>query len=513
MLATATQPVTVRSATRADVPVLLRGECLSKSFGGQTVLDGIDLELRPGEVVLLRGENGSGKTTLLNILTGNLEPDAGAIHYLADGSPRSYRFPRRWWQDLNPLDHFTPEFVVQEGMGRTWQDIRLFGAQTLRDNIAVAEPGHLGENPVLALLSPGRCAHQEMEINKKADAMLARFGLAGREGSSADMISLGQSKRIAIARAVATGARILFLDEPLAGLDRRGIQDVISLLESLVRERNITLVIVEHVFNQPHLHGLITTDWLLEKGKLNRNGRASPTTVHRPLTTNATRPAWFEFLAGDGADVVDEPLPKGAVLTRIRLRNRFQPKPLLSVDDFLVKRGYRTVIGMDDEGADAGFSLKLHPGEIAILQAPNGWGKSTLFEALAGLIPVARGNVRLGDTTLSSLPDWQRPRHGLHLNAAGAPYFKGLRLSDVAKLSGHQLGGDDAVPGTRVLSSLSGGQLRRASLAAFLHRPNLRVALLDEPFLALDEAAAREFANRVRNSSAEATLIAEPHFS
>ena len=219
-----------------ESPVLLRALGLSKAFGGQVVLDNVGLELRQGEVVLLRGENGSGKTTLLNILTGNLEPDAGEIHYLADGSPRSYRFPRRWWQELNPFDHFTPEFVAREGIGRTWQDVRLFGSQTLRDNLAVATPGHPGENPLLALFAPHCAAGREAEINQTADAMLARLGLAGREDSSADKISLGQSKRIAIARAVLTDAKILFLDEPLAGLDRQGIDDLLALLQYLLNK-------------------------------------------------------------------------------------------------------------------------------------------------------------------------------------------------------------------------------------------------------------------------------------
>src|SRR3712207_1248084 len=112
-------------------PCLLEAEGLFKAFGGQIVLNRVDLELRQGEVVLLRGENGSGKTTLLNILPGNLEPDVGTIRYYADGTPRSYRFPRRWWQELNPFDHFTPEFVAREGIGRTWQEVRLFGTQSL----------------------------------------------------------------------------------------------------------------------------------------------------------------------------------------------------------------------------------------------------------------------------------------------------------------------------------------------------------------------------------------------
>ena len=145
----------------SEVQALLRAEGLKIAFGGQVVLDGVDLELRPGEVVLLRGENGSGKTTLLNILTGCLEPDAGTIHYRVDNTPRSYSFPRRWWQELNPFDHFTPEFVVREGIGRTWQDIRLFGSQSLADNIALAQPNHPGENPIFAVFTPNRSARHE----------------------------------------------------------------------------------------------------------------------------------------------------------------------------------------------------------------------------------------------------------------------------------------------------------------------------------------------------------------
>jgi len=89
-----------------SAPVLMRARCLRKSFGGQVVLDGVSAELREGEVVLLRGDNGSGKTTLLNILSGNLEPDTGSIHFAVNGAVEHFEFPRRWWQSLNPLDHF-----------------------------------------------------------------------------------------------------------------------------------------------------------------------------------------------------------------------------------------------------------------------------------------------------------------------------------------------------------------------------------------------------------------------
>ena len=128
-----------------DVVLSVRG--LRKAFGGQVVLDDISLDLRQGEVVLLKGENGSGKTTLLNILTGNLEPDRGELHVHINGSRERFSWPRPWWKELNPFDHFTPERLAWEGVGRVWQDIRLFPAMSTLENVMVSSPKQRGENP------------------------------------------------------------------------------------------------------------------------------------------------------------------------------------------------------------------------------------------------------------------------------------------------------------------------------------------------------------------------------
>jgi ABC-type branched-subunit amino acid transport system ATPase component len=493
-----------------DAPVLLRASGIGKSFGGQTVLDGIDLNLRRGEVVLLRGENGSGKTTLLNILTGNLEPDDGTIHYSIDDTPRSYRFPRRWWQDLNPWDHFRPEFVAKEGLGRTWQDIRLFGSLNLRDNISVAEPGHPGENPVLALCAPGTARRRESEIDAAADKILHGFGLGGREESSADMVSLGQSKRVAIARAVAAGAKVLFLDEPLAGLDRPGIDSVLAILKKLVKDEHLTLVIIEHVFNQPHLKGLITTDWLLERGKLQRSEvrekrseledhHPSPVTRHSSQTT---RPAWFPLLAGNDAKIIDEPLPRGAVLTRIRRPDRWKgvANPVLEIKGLIVKRGRRTVIGLDDDRNETGLNLTLYEGEIAILQAPNGWGKSTLFDAICGQAPTAGGSVVLNDQSFESMPSWNRVRLGLFPGPSAATLFPSLTVGEAAKLSPHfELNADSPLPFlNRTISSLSGGEKQKTLLTLNLPKSKkLGLTMLDEPFAMLDDQAIQQMTHNI----------------
>lgn len=530
MPTSATMPLTANRArpnaqgntalAASQAPVLLRAEGLKKAFGGQVVLDGVDLELRQGEVVLLRGENGSGKTTLLNILTGNLEPDAGTIDYLADDTPRTYHFPRRWWQELNPFDHFTPEFVVREGVGRTWQDIRLFGSQSLRDNIAVAEPGHPGENPVLALFAPGVSARRETALNREADAMLARLGLAGREDSSADKISLGQSKRVAIARAVVAGARILFLDEPLAGLDWQGINDVLDLLKSLVSDHHVTLVIVEHTFNQSYLHGLVTTDWLLANGNIQRvNGNGGASDSASSLSTASSgssiqRPAWFTLLAGVDAKVVDELLPRGALLTRIRRPGVFKhpPKPVLEIHDLIVKRGSRIVIGLDDQSNPAGFSLTLYEGEIALLQAPNGWGKTTLFAAVCGLMDASQGEIRLQSQHLDGLRTWDRVDWGLSALPSNRHTFPTLKVKEQLSLAVRgrntsNLGKLD----DQLCSSLSGGERQQLAFAGILDRQQrARLYLLDEPFVAYDSRASEAAIGTVSSITHGAILILLP---
>jgi ABC-type branched-subunit amino acid transport system ATPase component len=105
---------------------LLRVAGLSHAFGGQQVLKDVAVELRPGEVVLLRGANGSGKTTLLNILTGNLVPDRGAIELNTGKNTVRFEFPLGFG-----VRGFSPEGLARLGLGRTWQDVRLFDTQSL----------------------------------------------------------------------------------------------------------------------------------------------------------------------------------------------------------------------------------------------------------------------------------------------------------------------------------------------------------------------------------------------
>jgi len=491
--------------------VLLCAEHLHKAFGGQVVLNRLSLKLHRGEVVLLRGDNGSGKTTLLNILTGNLEPDAGGIHLFTNDVAERFQFPRHWWQDLNPFDHFTPERVASEGVGRTWQEVRLFSTQTLLENVAVSHPQQDGENPWAVLLRNGAVRRQEAETQTESLALLEKFGLGERSNSSADMVSLGQAKRVAIARAIQAGAKILFLDEPLAGLDAQGIGNVMALLQQLAQEHKITLVIVEHVFNIPRVLKLANTVWTLANGKITVQ---NPVEIAVELASNHHQgiEQLINSLAGDQGQraVRHQALPGGAMLTTICRGGAEDSEPIFELEDLVVKRGNRLVIGeRKEDGQIQGLSLRLNRSELAFLQAPNGWGKTTLLKAILGLLPIVRGRIRLNSVKIENLPVWQRVKLGLQFLQSDNYFFPNLSVREALRL-----GRSSEPPAEfrellpRRVSALSGGERQKVSLHLLLSEGGYLI--LDEPFSCLDENQISRLLKNLVNERTKVLLIAVP---
>lgn len=477
----------------SEVPVL-RAEGLRKAFGGQIVLDGVDLELPHGAVVLLRGNNGSGKTTLLNILTGNQEPDAGVIHLAANGTESVFAFPRPWWRRIGPRGGFAPEILARQGVGRSWQETRLFSTQSLQANIAAAAPRQKGENPFTAVFCPAAVHRDEAQLRDEADRTLAQLGLVSRGHSLAGRVSLGQSKRVAIARAVGAGARLLYLDEPLAGLDAAGVASVLELLEGLAREHRLTLVIVEHLFNIPRVLDLATTVWTLEEGKL-RVEEPEAVRAEIQLHLEEGLQSWIGQVAGPGGSVTHERLPGGAVLTRVRPESvpDGAGEVLLEVEDLVVYRGGRLIVGEEDgTGGVRGLSLSLRRGELSLLQAPNGWGKTTLLEALAGVTPVTRGRIRVRSEPVERRSAWERRQRGLSLLQARNHAFLGLTVREALQLGGVRHTPERLQPlSNRTVADLSGGERQKVAVACALSEGQFQMALLDEPFLALDAPSLR----------------------
>ncbi len=213
--------------------VRLHAEGLSIAFGGQQVLQSVNLDLTGGQIALLRGPNGCGKTTLLNILSGFIKPDTGSARLEFNGTR------------VNIVKE-TPDRLARLGLARLWQDIRLFPTMTVLENVLAASPHAIGISPAHALFSLGKVKQQEREFRAQALAWLDMLGMADRANSSGDKLSVGQSKRVAIARLLQTGSKVLLLDEPLAGLDTDAAAKLVEDLNRLADATHHAMLIVEH---------------------------------------------------------------------------------------------------------------------------------------------------------------------------------------------------------------------------------------------------------------------------
>lgn len=254
MEAAATEvPVKAATCTPSAIGARVELRGLSLSFGGQKVLDRVEFDLRPGELTLLRGENGSGKSVLLNVLSGYILPDSGSVRLQLGG---------RWFDTARS----TPTALARAGVGRLWQDIRLFPTMTVLDNVLSATVGMLGENPLFALLARPAVLRQESAARARALHNLSIVGMVDRAQSSCDMLSGGQMKRVALARLLQMEATLLLLDEPFAGLDAAGVESFAHDFERLRSDHGRTILVVEH--RHEAISHLADRVWTMNAGRI-----------------------------------------------------------------------------------------------------------------------------------------------------------------------------------------------------------------------------------------------------
>ena len=214
----------------ADKLLELNG--VSMAFGGLTVIDRLDLHVDEGEIVSVIGPNGAGKTTLFNLVTGVYRPTEGDI--LFEGSS---------------LVGLEPHQITRRGIARTFQTLRLFLNISLRENVMAAAYGHTKAGVFRSMLRTPGMRREEREIRALAEKRLAFFGerLVGyRWDQPAYSLSYANRRRLEIARATATNARLLLLDEPAAGMNPKETQEITDLIAKLRTEAGYTILVIEH---------------------------------------------------------------------------------------------------------------------------------------------------------------------------------------------------------------------------------------------------------------------------
>jgi ABC-type branched-subunit amino acid transport system ATPase component len=243
--------------------MLLEIADITRTFGGVRALDGVSFSVESGEVHGLIGPNGAGKTTLINILSGITPPSSGSVRFLG-----------------NPIHSLPAHRVAGLGIARTFQNIRLFPGMTCLENVIAGQ--HLVSKRSLLprLLCLPSAKREEREYRDKAMATLARVRLDHRADFLAKNLSYGERRRLEIARALASNPRLLLLDEPVAGMRRRGLTQVAELVKSLAEE-GMTVLLIEH--NMAFVMELCSRITVLNFGRTITTGTAAEISRHQEV--------------------------------------------------------------------------------------------------------------------------------------------------------------------------------------------------------------------------------------
>jgi len=198
-------------------------------FGGLKAVDKLDLFLEKGELVGLIGPNGAGKTTLFNLITGVYNPTLGEIIF-----------------QNKKLNGKKPYQITSYGVGRTFQNIRLFSNLTVLDNVKTACHLHSKEGMWSSVTRSKRFFEEEEGLTKRSLALLKTFGLDFLKDEKAMNLPYGQQRRLEIARALATEPKLLLLDEPTAGMNPQESQVLMELIKKIRKNFDLTILLIEH---------------------------------------------------------------------------------------------------------------------------------------------------------------------------------------------------------------------------------------------------------------------------
>lgn len=211
-----------------NVKPLLEVKGLSISFGGLKAVDSVDFKVNKGEIISIIGPNGAGKTTIFNLLTGIYTCDSGQVIF-----------------DGKEIQDQTPQEIVKAGIARTFQNIRLFREMRVIENVLTGMHINTHYNFLDLLFRTKKYKTIELEKTKKAIEILDSIGLKDKISDYPSNLPYGDQRRLEIARAIATEAKIIILDEPAAGMNPQESENLLDFIKNLVK-RGYTILLIEH---------------------------------------------------------------------------------------------------------------------------------------------------------------------------------------------------------------------------------------------------------------------------
>ncbi|GHF45858.1 branched-chain amino acid transport system ATP-binding protein [Deinococcus metalli] len=208
-------------------PVVLEARNMTRRFGGLVAVNDVSFDVREGEIFGLIGPNGAGKTTLFNLMTGLTPPSSGTLSYRGKA-----------------VTGLQPNRVAALGLSRTFQNIRLFRGLSALENVKIAQ--HQRTHTGLWRGVFGGARAEEAQVERRAWELLDLVGMGDRAGELAANFSYGDQRRLEIARALATGPRVLLLDEPAAGMNTAEKGQLTGFIRQVRDQFDLTVLVIEH---------------------------------------------------------------------------------------------------------------------------------------------------------------------------------------------------------------------------------------------------------------------------
>lgn len=202
---------------------------ISMHFGGLKAVDNVSFNINEGEILSLIGPNGAGKTTAFNVITGVYIPTLGEVYFKG--------------QKLNDIK---PYKITEMGIARTFQNIRLFGQLSVLDNIIIAMHSRRKSNMIQSIFRTIKYKAEEKYCIEKADELLNYMGLLGDRNEQAQNLPYGKQRKLEIARAMATEADLLLLDEPAAGMNPQETEELMEIIKNIRKDLKKTIFLIEH---------------------------------------------------------------------------------------------------------------------------------------------------------------------------------------------------------------------------------------------------------------------------
>jgi len=447
---------------------------LSKQFGSVVTQQSVTLDVNPIGLHSLIGPNGAGKTTLFNLLTGIQRADSGSIFF-----------------EGKRIDHLAPHRRARMGLARSFQILSVFPNLTTFENVRIAVQA--AERQWFGFW---RDAYANVTTNERVWSLLGAVGLVDRAADQCASLSHGEKRLLEIAVSLAMDAKLLLLDEPLAGLAESDRKVVGALIQKLAKSHAVFLI--EHDIDR--VLAMSDRITVLHQARLIADGK--PAEVARNP----------EVVLAYLGEAHGAPPAARVAAAAAEVASRPSTAPLLQLESVQAGYGGSTVL--------EGINLTVYAGEVIALLGRNGVGKTTALRSITGTLPPSAGRILFDGRNIGGLRPDAINRLGIALVPEGHRLFPNLTVQENLKLAWRPGGASqeeicELFPKLRQLmrsraENLSGGERQMVSISRVLMVPS-RLILLDEPFEGLAPTVVHEVREAVAKLTTRASLIIVEH--